>query len=611
MRHGTCATSMVCNATASQQVCAALKFSFALKRRAGRFLPALAGLVCLFVAAPAAGAEMGNTPRAATWVTDGPVYAVVRTTDTVYICGAFHNVGPSGGTWTPRNHIAALDASTGFATDWNPNADSYVNALAVSGDGLTVYAGGQFTFIGGQTRNRIAALNATGNAITTWNPNANNVVLALAVSGDGLTVYAGGGFTTVNGTTTRMRIAALDATGAGTATTWNPNANDIVNALAVSGDGTTVYAGGQFTNIGGQPRKYIAALDAAGNAITTWNPSASGNVSTIAVSGTTVYVGGAFVTSIGGASRNRIAALNASDGLATAWNPNANSYVYALAVSGTTVYAGGAFTTVNGTTPRNRLAALNATGTATTWDPNAGNYVGALAVSGDGSTVYAGGGFMTIGGVSRTYFAQFCSVPTAPTNPGATAVATDSITWTWQDNSSDETGFKVYSGVGPTAPDTVTVTTIAGATQWQHTGLTPNMQYAFQTAATNGYGDSAKTENFTTWTLAVEPVAPTVTAKSDSELDVKVSADANPESTVFAIRNVTSGNWVQANGSGGASPVWATRTGWGTVTVIGLARLTLYRFTVTARNDGGVETVAGPEGSASTLPVGLSMMSVE
>ncbi|MEI7635336.1 MAG: fibronectin type III domain-containing protein, partial [bacterium] len=486
---------MVCNATASQQVCAALKFSFALKRRAGRFLPALAGLVCLFVAAPAAGAEMGNTPRAATWVTDGPVYAVVRTTDTVYICGAFHNVGPSGGTWTPRNHIAALDASTGFATDWNPNADSYVNALAVSGDGLTVYAGGQFTFIGGQTRNRIAALNATGNAITTWNPNANNVVLA----------------------------------------------------LAVSGDGTTVYAGGQFTNIGGQPRKYIAALDAAGNAITTWNPSASGNVSIIAVSGTTVYVGGAFVTSIGGASRNRIAALNASDGLATAWNPNANSYVYALAVSGTTVYAGGAFTTVNGTTPRNRLAALNATGTATTWDPNAGNYVGALAVSGDGSTVYAGGGFMTIGGVSRTYFAQFCSVPTAPTNPGATAVATDSITWTWQDNSSDETGFKVYSGVGPTAPDTVTVTTIAGATQWQHTGLTPNMQYAFQTAATNGYGDSAKTENFTTWTLAVEPVAPTVTAKSDSELDVKVSADANPESTVFAIRNVTSGNWVQAD----------------------------------------------------------------
>ena len=135
MRHGTFATSMVCNATASQQVCAALKFSFALKRRAGRFLLALAGLVCLFGAAPAAGggAEMGNIPRAATWVTDGPVYAIVRTADKVYIGGTFHNVGPSGGTWTPRNHIAALDASTGAATVWDPNANGTIGIEIPSG----------------------------------------------------------------------------------------------------------------------------------------------------------------------------------------------------------------------------------------------------------------------------------------------------------------------------------------------------------------------------------------------------------------------------------------------------------------------------------------------
>ncbi|MCX7018355.1 MAG: hypothetical protein NTY46_05020 [Candidatus Sumerlaeota bacterium] len=522
MCHGTCATCMVCNATARQQVCAALKFSFALKRRAGRFLPALAGLVCLFVSAPAAGngpPEMGNTPRAATWVTDGPVYAVVRTTDTVYICGNFHNVGPSGGTLTTvRNYIAALDASTGLATAWNPNANELVCALAVSSDGLTVYAGGYFTSIGGQTRNNIAALNAsTGNA-TTWNPNANYDVNALAVSGT--TVYVGGYFTYIGGQI-RNTIAALDATvNTNNATAWNPNANYGVNALAVSG--TTVYAGGYFTSIGGQTRIKIAALNASTGVATDWNPNANGEVYALAVWGTTtVYAGGEF-NNIGGATRNCLAALDATGtGNATAWDPNAGSTVNALAVSYPMVYAGGIFTIIGGQT-RNRLAALDATvntNNATAWNPNANDLVRALAVSGDGSTVYAGGDFTIIGGVSRTYFAQFSSVP-------------------------------------------------------------------------------------------VTPAAPTVTATGDNELRVTVSADANPESTVYAIRNETSGNWVQANGSGGPSPVWMTRAGWGTVTVTGLARLTLYRFTVTARNDGG-ETAVGPEGSASTLPVGLSMMSVE
>src|SRR5450756_316767 len=93
-----------------------------------------------------------------------------------------------------RNRIAAIDAATGEATSWNPNANGAVYALAVSG--TTVYAGGWFTSIGRQTRNYIAALDASGNA-TSWNPNADSYVLALAVSGT--TVYAGGYFTTIGG----------------------------------------------------------------------------------------------------------------------------------------------------------------------------------------------------------------------------------------------------------------------------------------------------------------------------------------------------------------------------------------------------------------------------
>ena len=62
----------------------------------------------------------------------------------------------------------------GQATSWNPDADGYVYALAVTGS--TVYAGGNFSAIGGQARNHIAALDATTGAATSWNPNATATV---------------------------------------------------------------------------------------------------------------------------------------------------------------------------------------------------------------------------------------------------------------------------------------------------------------------------------------------------------------------------------------------------------------------------------------------------
>ena len=89
-----------------------------------------------------------------------------------------------------------------------------------------------------------------------------------------------------------------------------------VEALAVSG--STVYAGGYFSHIGGQSRSGIAALNTATGMATPWDPDAwSSSISALAVSGSTVYVGGGF-TWIGGQMRYRIAALDATTGLATA-----------------------------------------------------------------------------------------------------------------------------------------------------------------------------------------------------------------------------------------------------------------------------------------------------
>jgi predicted small secreted protein len=187
-------------------------------------------------------------------------------------------------------------------------------------------------------------------------------VSALAVTGQ--TVYAGGSFTSVGGQP-RNYIAAIDAT-TGSATGWNPDVaglgNDVrdaiteVHALAVSGQ--TVYAGGRFNSIGGQTRHNVAALDPTTGALLNWNPDANGEVDALAVSGQSVYMGGRF-TAIGGRQRHRLGAVDATSGQVTAWNPaptsDGSSLVLALAVSGQTVYVGGAFDSIGGE-PRTDLA---------------------------------------------------------------------------------------------------------------------------------------------------------------------------------------------------------------------------------------------------------------
>jgi len=170
-------------------------------------------------------------------------------------------------------------------------------------------------------------------------------------------------------------------------------------------NGSSVYVGGSFTNIGGSARNYIAVLGSVSGTASTWNPNANNAVRTIGISGTSIYAGGDFTT-IGGQTRNNIAALDAATALATAWNPNANAVVNSIALSGTTVFAGGNFTTMGGQI-RNRMAAINATsGAPETWNPGfTANPV--FAVVTGSNAVYVGGQFNTVQNVPRNGFAPF------------------------------------------------------------------------------------------------------------------------------------------------------------------------------------------------------------
>ena len=423
--------------------------------------------VPLGAASAAGAASLSDTPDT-TYVTDGPVNAIVRAGDTIYIGGQFSRVGPRtgpgvevaldgtensglpeisgagptlaggattglravvsdasggwyvGGLFThvggvARTNLAHIRSDHSVDPSFNPSFDGGVNALALSGS--TLYVGGLYTSISGQTRNNLAALSTTDGSVTAFNPNADTTsgrgVAALAVSSDGATVYAGGDFTQIGGHA-RSGIAALNATDGSATTTFNPgisggtgSADSLVIADSI------LYLAGNFSTVGGLTRQAIAAIKLGGaddgTVVEDFAPAPTffgcvpcASIAALAVSGSTVYAGGSFDT-IGGQARNNLAGLNVADGAATAFDPGPAQNILSLAASGSIVYASGGFTSIGGQ-PRNYIAALNAAdGSATAFDPNPNGTPNAICVA--DSAVYFGGQFSSLGGVSRNSLA--------------------------------------------------------------------------------------------------------------------------------------------------------------------------------------------------------------
>ena len=348
---------------------------------------------------------------------DSGVNVVLASGSTLYVGGSF--TIPNAVT---RNRIAAIDLSTGQPTSWTTSvANSTVNALAVSSDGSTLYAAGSFT-------GKIAKIStSTGTADATWDSAAKvatgSAANALALSPDGSTLYLGGAFTVIGTaptTTSRANLVAL-STSTGAPTSWNPSAQSTVNALVLSSDGSTLYAGGAFNGStgGDAAAKRIAAIStttAAAN--TTFDAAAgasNGSVLSLALSpdGSTLYAGGSFTSLVNDSGAVRIAKLDASTGAAdTTWDGHAaaNNNVTALAATASTVYAGGSFTTIGGASDSYGVALDATTGSAGSWSPSFNQSVSALAIPGT-NQLLAGGSFTAPG--DRLAFFDAAATPSS------------------------------------------------------------------------------------------------------------------------------------------------------------------------------------------------------
>ncbi len=206
----------------------------------------------------------------------------------------------------------------------------------------------------------------------------------------------------------------------------------------------------------------------------------------------------------------------------------------------------------------------------------------------------------------------------APSGPTVTTTAATAISTTGADlngtinangtttDASFEYGTTVAYGDTATAtPSTATGTTDTSISATIGS-LSVNTLYHYRAVGTVG-GVPTNGNDLTFYTLAATPGVVVVNNPLQTTLDVTVNAtteNGNPATTEYAIQE-TGGQYVQADGTLGATAIWQTASVWATTTVTGLTTATTYTFQAIARNGANVETIFGGSASETTLAAQL------
>ncbi|MEW6472214.1 MAG: hypothetical protein AB1679_08080 [Actinomycetota bacterium] len=209
-------------------------------------------------------------------VLDGKVEAILPMGNRIYVGGSFTQVRNADESRViPRAGLFALDPATNkvdetfvanFDVNPDPALDRGVKALAPAPGHNELFVGGEFGTLNGAAARKLVKVNAvTGAADPAFNVSVSAAVKDLAISGSRL--FLAGNFSSVGGQA-RAGLAAVDtATGAldsavDVAFTNPRQGNEArVETIAVSPDGTTLVAGGNFTVVGGQNRWQVALVD--------------------------------------------------------------------------------------------------------------------------------------------------------------------------------------------------------------------------------------------------------------------------------------------------------------------------------------------------------------
>ncbi|MFD4778567.1 LamG-like jellyroll fold domain-containing protein, partial [Streptomyces sp. NPDC058427] len=425
----------------------------------------------------------------------------------------------AGSDTTSAVNFAAFDAATGAPTGCSlaftrSSGTATVRALAVSPDGSTLYAGGYFNAVNGAGANGLVAIDtATCTRRPGFAPAFSATVRALDVAANG-TVYAGGDFQGIDGQTRRFFGAV---TAAGAVTGWNPDADDPGRTLKVTPDGQNVLIGGDFFTVGGASSHALAVTSASSGALTrayTGNfIPASAVIKDIVTDSASNgwYAGG---EGAGGASFDGRLAMGL-DTFDQRWRDTCQGATQALRVYRGVLYAGSHVhdcSTMGGfpNQVRKHLTAQAVGDPAMLgWLPDTNDGIGepvgprALTVSSRGGRdfLWVGGEFTTVNGVAQQALTRFASAPDtgAPSVPvvSLSAPRAGQVRVSWRsslDLDDSLLTYRVYRDGGPVPVYTTTGSSLFFSRPqlgFTDTDVVAGRSYSYRITASDGTNTSA------------------------------------------------------------------------------------------------------------------------
>lgn len=210
-------------------------------------------------------------------VLDGAVFAHAQIGDRIFVGGDFQQVALTDGTIIDQPYLFAYNINTGVVDpNFRPALNRLVRTLepTQARDGL--YVGGLFSAWDDSFPLRIAKLDAQGNLDTTFTPRASARVQSIVEVGD--SVYFGGDFTDVSGQPA-TGLAKVDRITGAVDTTFLPaftdsvNGTQLVRRVKATPDGSTLFVLHYAGNIGGEVRQAVAKYDLVDGApsLSTWS----------------------------------------------------------------------------------------------------------------------------------------------------------------------------------------------------------------------------------------------------------------------------------------------------------------------------------------------------